>query len=137
MVRSHGFLGRFGFATLVLAAVYNLYRFSLCSDGDGTGTRWVAAVGAKGRQYDHESLLLDEAQCQAAFPLLTREVEDAVAAGPFRFNRSTDDYMGQTHGRIKDGKVISSTGVLAEFANVEQLYVIATSDRASQDMANV
>jgi len=52
-----------------------------------------------------ESLSLNEQQCRAAFPGLTKEIDDAVARGPFILEKKPDDYQGLVQARIKDGKV--------------------------------
>lgn len=53
---------------------------------------------------DFGSLFLTQAQCDAAFPGLTYDIEERVRNGPFLLERK-DGYMGQVQGRIKDGKV--------------------------------
>ena len=52
-----------------------------------------------------KSLSLEEKQCQAAFPGLTQEIENAVSQGPFELKRLPDDTPGLVQGRIKNGKV--------------------------------
>jgi hypothetical protein len=52
-----------------------------------------------------ESLTLTEEQCRATFPGLTKEIDDAVARGPFDLKREPDHSTGLVQGRIKDGKV--------------------------------
>ena len=52
-----------------------------------------------------KSLSLEEKQCQAAFPGLTQEIENAVSQGPFELKRLGDDTPGLVQGRIKNGKV--------------------------------
>ena len=49
------------------------------------------------------NLSLDEAQCNAAFPGLTKEVDDMVAKGPFIVKPTGD--RGPLQGRIKDNQV--------------------------------
>ena len=51
------------------------------------------------------NLSLDQDQCDAAFPGLTKEIDDMVAKGPFTVNHTGD--LGPLQGRIKDGKVCS------------------------------
>lgn len=68
-----------------------------------------------------ESLVLTEDQCRATFPLLTKELDNALARGPFQFNRSTEDYTGQIQGRIKDGKI----------------FIITADSRSSREMLYV
>jgi len=52
-----------------------------------------------------KSLFLTEHQCRAAFPGLTKEIDDAVARGPFILEKQPDDYQGLVQARIRDGKV--------------------------------
>ncbi|TVY14473.1 O-glucosyltransferase rumi-like protein [Lachnellula arida] len=68
-----------------------------------------------------ESLFLNEQQCRATFPGLTKEIDDAVARGPFVLDKKPDDYQGLVQARIKDGK----------------LYVISVERRPSRDMLHV
>lgn len=42
---------------------------------------------------------------------LTREIENAVAQGPFKLEKRPYDSDGLVQGRIKDGKVCSTTDV--------------------------
>lgn len=67
------------------------------------------------------NLSLDKDQCDAAFPGLTKEIDDAVAEGPFILKQTGDS--GPLQGRIKDG----------------QLYIIHAQRRAdlSTEMLNV
>jgi hypothetical protein len=52
-----------------------------------------------------ENLSLTEGQCRATFPWLMKEIENAVARGPFKLKKEPDDYTGMVQLRIKDGKV--------------------------------
>lgn len=61
-----------------------------------------------GRRPRHPKALLDNRfltaeQCAAAFPGLTKEIDDAVAKGPFVLERTSE--LGPLIARIKDGKV--------------------------------
>ncbi|KAK4239931.1 lactation elevated protein 1 [Achaetomium macrosporum] len=49
------------------------------------------------------NLSLDEEQCNAYFPGLTKEIDDAVAQGPFQVKQTGD--LGPLQGRIKDGQI--------------------------------
>lgn len=70
-----------------------------------------------------ENLSLGEGECEATFPGLTKEIDDAVAQGPFKVKQTGD--LGPLQGRIKDGKVClsrkptpspcSATGPVASF----------------------
>lgn len=51
------------------------------------------------------NLGLNEKECTREFPGLVKEINDAVARGPFVLNKQPDDYMGLVQARIKHGKV--------------------------------
>jgi hypothetical protein len=51
------------------------------------------------------SLSLTHKQCEATFPGLTREIDIAIARGPFELRKGPDVAHGSVEGRIKDGKV--------------------------------
>jgi hypothetical protein len=61
--------------------------------------------GSHATQARFRRLDLTTEQCVATFPGLTREIEDAVARGPFRLERWPDHATGITQGKIEDGKV--------------------------------
>jgi hypothetical protein len=54
-----------------------------------------------------KSLVLTDERCAVEFPGLTREIENAVAQGPFKLEKRPYDSDGLVQGRIKDGKVCS------------------------------
>lgn len=90
-------------ATLVLGLCLALYCLVFVSR---TPRRQTAGTGPAGGAPPAELLSnrsLDEAQCRAAFPGLTREIDDAVAEGPFVVKQTGD--LGPLQGRIKDGQV--------------------------------
>jgi len=63
-------------------------------------------LGAKYPSEDKlENRALNEEQCRAAFPGLTKEIDDAVARGPFKLDKEPPDHQGLVQGRIKNGKV--------------------------------
>jgi hypothetical protein len=64
-----------------------------------------------------ENLSLTEQQCRATFPGLMKEIDDAVARGPFRLKKEPDDYTGMVQLRIKDRKVIKSL-IIATYISV-------------------
>jgi hypothetical protein len=68
-----------------------------------------------------ESLALTDAQCKAIFPGLMKEIDDAVARGPFGLKKQPADYAGLAQGRIRDGK----------------LYIISVEKNPSRDMLYV
>ena len=117
MVRGPSIVRRFAYVVLALVVFSTFYSVSIplkhSSDLSKTPSNSLSRLRIKP---DHESLLLNEQQCQVAFPMLTKEVDDAVAAGPFQFNRSTDEYSGQTHAKIKGGKVGFGTLYLVRVA---------------------
>ncbi|GAB1316267.1 Glycosyl transferase CAP10 domain-containing protein [Madurella fahalii] len=49
------------------------------------------------------NLSLDEEQCDAAFPGLTKEIDDVVAEGPFQVKQANG--LGPLQGRIQDGQI--------------------------------
>ncbi|KAL2263798.1 hypothetical protein VTK26DRAFT_5090 [Humicola hyalothermophila] len=49
------------------------------------------------------NLSLDEDECNIAFPGLTKEIDDAVAEGPFQVKQTGK--LGPLQGRIKDGQI--------------------------------
>ncbi|KAK3350166.1 glycosyl transferase family 90-domain-containing protein [Lasiosphaeria hispida] len=49
------------------------------------------------------NLSLGEDECDAAFPGLTKEIDDTVAEGPFRVKQTGDG--GPVQGRIRDGQI--------------------------------
>jgi hypothetical protein len=128
MFLSHGILVRITFSLLAIATLYNFYYVFanyLCHSGSHEG--FFASVLYPSMSQGHESLVWNEKQCEAAFPLLTKEIDDSVSGGPFQFNRSVDSYTGQVHGRIKDGKVREITRAKAyhralTFGELEALY---------------
>jgi hypothetical protein len=46
-----------------------------------------------------------------------KEIDDAVARGPFRLKKEPDDYTGMVQLRIKDRKVIKSL-IIATYISV-------------------
>ena len=103
MFLSHGAPVRIASALLLVLALYNFYHVIARYFCYGSNYGRVSSVkGGVGR----DSLFLTQSQCEAAFPLLNKEIDDAFAAsGQFVYNRTTERYAGQVHGRIKDGKV--------------------------------
>jgi hypothetical protein len=49
------------------------------------------------------NLSLHEDECNAAFPGLTKDIDDTVGAGPFTVKQAGE--LGPLQGRIKDGQV--------------------------------
>jgi hypothetical protein len=64
-----------------------------------------------------ENLSLAEEQCRATFPGLMKEIDDAVARGPFKLEKEPDDYTGMVQLRIKDGKVSSDFHYLPDIGS--------------------
>ncbi|KAL2162429.1 hypothetical protein VTH06DRAFT_7342 [Thermothelomyces fergusii] len=77
-----------------------------------------------------DNLSLDEAQCRAYFPGLTKEIDDVVAKGPFPVKQTGD--LGPLQGRIKDGQIsiihaqrksdLSTEMMNSRTASLHQLY---------------
>lgn len=55
-----------------------------------------------------ERLSLPEDQCRATFPGLMKEIDNAVARGPFMLPKEPDDLRGLVLAKIKAGKVSKS-----------------------------
>ena len=76
----------------------------------GPQSPWVAADADAGVDGPPPEVLdnrsLDEEQCRAYFPGLFKEIDDAVAKGPFSIRpRNESSHLGPLVARIKDGKV--------------------------------
>jgi hypothetical protein len=65
-----------------------------------------------------DSLHLTDTQCKIMFPGLTKEIDDAVARGPFDLKKQNANYTGMVQGRIRDGN----------------LYIISVDRNPSRDM---
>lgn len=88
------------------------------------------------------NLSLDEEQCNAAFPGLTKEIEDTVAEGPFQVKQTGD--LGPLQGRIKDGQVgglypLLVFGMCLTAHLAGQIYIIHAQRKSdlSREMVNV
>lgn len=97
---SHVFL----FGVLVVFILYSLRSVSI---GDQVAVSDYS--GSIADVYPPEGVLrsrsLTEEQCRAAFPGLLKEVDDAVARGPFvQDTFDPDNPLGPVRARIKDGK---------------------------------
>ena len=97
---SHVFL----FGVLIVFILYSLRSFSI-------GDQVVVPNYSSGitSQYPsketQQSRTLTEEQCRAAFPGLLKEVDDAVARGPFVQDKfDPENSLGPVRGRIKDRK---------------------------------
>jgi hypothetical protein len=90
-------------ATLVLGSCLALYCFLFVSRtpvDDGTSTTPKRPPPELLR-----NLSLNEEQCRATFPGLMKEIDDAVAEGPFTLKQLGDSGL---QVRIKDGQVRST-----------------------------
>lgn len=105
---------RLTISTLAIMVLYTIYhqrywgivQFTKTDPFDPVGT-----LPALASQRHSNSLNLNEHECSNVFPRLTKYIQDSIQRGPFKLNRSDDDYQGLVQGRIKDGKVTySSTG---------------------------
>ena len=101
-------------AFVVIALLKGVSDFICSLYGDGLSTKHNSNELL-------ESLSLTDAQCKAMFPKLTKEIDDAVARGPFDLKKQPADYAGLVQGRIKDGK----------------LYIISVERNPSRDMLYV
>ena len=69
-------------------------------------SRTTPSSASTSRQHPPEllnNLSLGEDECNAAFPGLTKEIDDVVAEGPFQVKQTGD--LGPLQGRIQDGQV--------------------------------
>ncbi|KAH6617307.1 glycosyl transferase family 90-domain-containing protein [Chaetomium tenue] len=89
-------------ATLLLGGVLTLYCFLFVWR---TPPQPVSARAGKPALPPEvlNNLSLDEGQCNAYFPGLTKEIDEVVAEGPFPVKQTGD--MGPLQGRIKDGQI--------------------------------
>jgi len=65
----------------------------------------VSGSGVYPTRGELEDLRMGDKQCRATFPGLMKEIDDAVARGPFELERQKDDYTGLVQARIENGKV--------------------------------
>lgn len=100
--------------TVIRVALFALALVSFCNFYHGLnkclqGGRLRSIFSVFSRQFPSKetqnSLFLDDGQCRATFPGLTKEIDDAVSRGPFLLEKEPDDYMGMVQARIKYGKV--------------------------------
>lgn len=103
------------FSSLVFG-VFVLYyglpaHFDSALGGILFGTGWLEGKGrysARGKHTEmFERLDMTTEECNAVFPGLTKEIEAAVARGPFELQKKSGHATGMVQGRIKDGKVRS------------------------------
>ncbi|KAH6842529.1 glycosyl transferase family 90-domain-containing protein [Chaetomium sp. MPI-CAGE-AT-0009] len=92
--------------TLTLGVLLALY--CLVFVWNTPAPRSTGASGRPGKQPPPppeilNNLSLDEHQCNAYFPGLTKEIDDVVAEGPFQVKQTGD--MGPLQGRIKNGQI--------------------------------
>jgi hypothetical protein len=100
------------FTSLVFALCASFCGLPACVDSAlgrvlfGLG-RSAASSSRKGRdaKSSFERLDMTAAECSAAFPGLTKEIEIAVARGPFELKKMPNHATGMVQGRIEDGKV--------------------------------
>jgi hypothetical protein len=76
------------------------------------------------------NLSLDEEQCNAYFPGLTKEIDDVVAEGPFVVKQTGD--MGPLQGRIKNGQVRSLPAFATGASVVDGVGIDIHHPRAAQ-----
>lgn len=93
---------------LLIAATF-IYVF-LFSDGGDSSTTWLPATLSVSKKHLRDTLnnfALTEQQCQAKFPGLTKEIEEAASRGPFELVKKANVFPGLLQGKIKSGKVCS------------------------------
>ncbi len=89
--------------TLLLGCVLVLYcLFFLSTNGSG-GSTWRTGSLKKVPEDLLQDLFLDESQCEATFPGLTKDIHDTLSEGPFKVKQTGN--LGPLQGRIKDGRV--------------------------------
>ena len=84
---------------LVLYCFFFVWR-SPSTDGGGLG---VSTTKLRLTPELLNNLSLDEGQCKAAFPGITKDIDDVVAQGPFKIKQIGD--LGPVQARIKDGQL--------------------------------
>lgn len=90
---------------LFCLALLIVCRFSCTVCGTSNSASVLSSLSKYPTKETTKSLFLTEHQCRATFPGLTKEIDDAVARGPFILEKQPDDYQGLVQARIKDGKV--------------------------------
>lgn len=88
--------------TLFLGFLLALYCFLFVWRSPETGEDFGVSA-AKLTPELLNNLSLNEGQCNAAFPGLTKDIDDAVAQGPFQVKQIGD--LGPVQARIKDGQL--------------------------------
>ncbi|KAL2016380.1 hypothetical protein VTK56DRAFT_3802 [Thermocarpiscus australiensis] len=83
---------------LVLYCLVFLSTTASSSSSDPQRRRWEPLP-----ETTLNNLSLTEDECNAAFPGLTKPIDDAVAEGPFTVKQTGD--LGPLQGRIKDGQI--------------------------------
>jgi hypothetical protein len=98
------------FAGLTLAVCFSYCGLPMCINDSTLGGLQFgpgqSRVAGKARGKDmFERLDMTTQECSAAFPGLTREIDMAVARGPFKLKKMPSHATGMVQGRIEDGKV--------------------------------
>jgi hypothetical protein len=96
-----------GFCILVYLFLFSPYVLPVASHSRAS----VTVAGGRASSLGHKqptpdilrSLRLTDQQCVAAFPGLTKDIDDMVALGPFTLTSSGD--LGPLLARIKDNQV--------------------------------
>jgi hypothetical protein len=93
----------------ILLVIY-FFLFTISGEAAEPSIWKLQAYSPPRRPANHvlNNLSLDEKQCAAAFPGLTKEIDDVVAEGPFKV-RDTGD-LGPIQARVKDGQVRALSG---------------------------
>lgn len=96
-------LARVALFVCVAVVLYNVFALSI--GGSGVPSLLSLLVTKYPSRENLENRSLNDEQCSATFPGLTKEIDDAVARGPFKLDKAPQDYQGLVQGRIKDGHV--------------------------------
>lgn len=103
---------------------FNHAKSAAFSNGNGSAKLYPAKETLK-------SLFLTEEQCDATFPDLTKEIDIAVARGPFHLQKGPKNAHGAVEGRIRDGKLYI---ISAEQDNVLKVRTSSESSTASHSL---
>lgn len=96
-------------ATLLLGVCLVVYCVLFITSPSGSGNQETSAhspLTSNSKRLTPEllnNLSLHEDECNTAFPGLTKDIDDAVGAGPFKLKQAGE--LGPLQGRIKDGQV--------------------------------
>jgi hypothetical protein len=97
------------FGAIFLCKFYNILESLILKKLQAPRISSGNGSGDARHHYAHNELFdrlnQTENECRATFPDLTKEIDDAVARGPFNLTKAPDGHTGLVQGQIKDGKV--------------------------------